>query len=407
MSNKNVKLVVAALGLLGAGMAHAQTGIIRPAYQFPTAALESGPAAVQVGDTPLYFTPYIGAAVGHDDNLFLTRNNTKSSSLYVVSPGMKLEARDATKVLQLTYNAQIGRYGQSEDDDYVDQTALAQYDMAIDRRNFLRLGVNYLRSHDPRGSTDRPPTGTPDKYRQNTPYVTYALGAPGAEGRVEAYYSDMTRKYLNNRQSTAGSDRSAQEYGGTFYWRVWPKTYLLAEVRETNIRYDQPGSLFSADERRYFGGVTWEATAATTGTLKIGNLKRRFISDEPNFSGTSWEATITWAPRTYSRFDFYSTRTTNESTGLGNFILADISGITWSHNWSSVLSTQVLARYEKDDYQGFDRNDKVKSLGLKAGYKFRRWLTLGAEYTYTKRDSNQSVFEYDRNLYLLTATASM
>jgi polysaccharide biosynthesis protein VpsM len=61
----------------------------------------------------------------------------------------------------------------------------------------------------------------------------------------------------------------------------------------------------------------------------------------------------------------------------------------------------------KDDYQDFNRNDETSSVGLKAGYRFRRWLTLGAEYTYTHRDSNIPQFQYDKNLYFLTATASM
>ena len=47
------------------------------------------------------------------------------------------------------------------------------------------------------------------------------------------------------------------------------------------------------------------------------------------------------------------------------------------------------------------------ALGLKVGYRIRRWLTLGFEYTYTQRDSNQRVYEYDKNFYLLTAVASM
>ncbi len=46
-------------------------------------------------------------------------------------------------------------------------------------------------------------------------------------------------------------------------------------------------------------------------------------------------------------------------------------------------------------------------LGLKAGYKFRRWLTLGAEYAHTNRDSNIDTFDYDKNFYLLSLTASM
>ncbi len=408
MAKKNVNVIVCAALVSAACIAHAQTSYIRPQYQYPETPPISGPASFQLADTPVFVTPYIGAAAGHDDNLFLSHTNEKGSDLYVVSPGVKLDARDPNKVVQMSYQGQIGRYTSSSDDDYVDHTARAQFDMALDPHNFLRIGYDYIRSHDPRGSTDRPISGSPDKYRQSNPYVTYALGAPGAKGRVEVYYSDPTRRYLNNREFTVASDRDMQEYGGAFYWRVMPRTYVMAEARETNIRYDLPGSPFSADEHRYYGGVTWEATAATTGTLKVGQLKREFRnSSEPDFSGTSWEGLITWAPRSYSKFDFYTARQTNESTGLGSFILTSLGGVTWTHYWTSYILTAVDARYQKDDYQNFDRNDKTTILGLKAGYKFRRWLTLGAEYTHTRRDSNLDLFDYDRNLYLLSLTASM
>ena len=152
----------------------------------------------------------------------------------------------------------------------------------------------------------------------------------------------------------------------------------------------------------------WEATAATTGTLKVGQLRRSFDQGGfPSKTSTSWEGLITWSPRTYSQFDFYTARTTNEASGLGDFILSDIYGVSWSHMWNSVLTTGVNLRRQRDEYQGFNRTDEVTTLGFKVGYRFRRWLTLGAEYTHTNRDSNQNIFEYDKNLYLLTATASM
>lgn len=408
MANKKLRIAVVTGVLTAAAVAHAQNVYVRPAYQFPAAPVtSSGPASMQMGDTPLYFTPYIGLAAGHDDNLFLSDTNQKSSSLYVVAPGLKLDARDANKVLQVSYQAQIGRYAQSEDDNYVDQFTRASYDMAFDRRNFLRLGVDYTRGHDPRGSTDRPIEGNPDKYRLSTPYINYAFGAPGAAGRLEAYYSDSVKRYLNNRSVTFSSDRNTNEYGGVFYWRVMPRTYVLAEARDTRIGYLNTASQLSGNEQRYYGGVSWEATAATTGTIKVGSLRKRFNSDLPSYSGTSWEALITWLPRTYSKFDFYAARFPTESTGLGSFILSTVTGVTWAHSWSSVLTTGVDLRYQKDDYQNFDRTDDTKALGLRVGYKFRRWLTLGAEYTYTKRDSNTQIYEYDKNLYLLTATASM
>jgi len=67
----------------------------------------------------------------------------------------------------------------------------------------------------------------------------------------------------------------------------------------------------------------------------------------------------------------------------------------------------VNLRHQRDAYQGFDRTDNWTTVGLKVGYKFRRWLTLGAEYNHTTRNSNINSFEYDKNLYLLTATATM
>jgi hypothetical protein len=407
MTNKNLKIAVAAVLLGSAGGVLAQSTVVRPAYQYPSTPPVSGPASVQLGDTPFYVLPYLGLGAGYDDNLFLSNRNEKSSALYVFSPGIKIDARDANKVIQLNYQGQIGRYTQSDDDNYVDHTARAQFDMAFDRRNFLRIGLDYLRGHDPRGSTDRPIAGRPDRYRLTNPFVTYAFGAPGAAGRVEVYYNLADKRYLNNRETTVGADRNTEEYGGAFYWRVMPRTYAMVEARETRIGYDLPSSPLDAHERRIYGGVSWEATAATTGTVKVGKLKRRFDSDLPDFSGNSWEGIVTWSPRTYSKFDFYTARQTNESTGLGSFILSSIGGVAWTHAWSSVITTGVDYRYQKDEYQGFDRNDKTNTLGLRVGYKFRRWLTVGAEVNHTQRDSNLPVFEYDKNLYLLTATASM
>lgn len=408
MPKNNVKIGLAVALMFAANVAQAQTSPIRPAYGYPAQQTSVGAASVQMGDTPMFITPYIGAAFGHDDNLFLSHTNPKASDLLIVSPGVKMDARSPTSVIQLSYQAQLARYTSSHEDDYQDQTARAQVDVAFSGRSFLRLGTDYIRGHDPRGSTDRGIAGRPDKYRLISPNATYAFGAPGAAGRIELYWMDGYKAYLNNRSTTAAADRDNRELGGVFYWRVMPKSYLLAEIRNTDIDYRLPTSPLDSTERRYYGGVSWEATAATIGTVKVGRVEKKFDNDTfPKFSGTSYEATVTWSPRTYSAFDFYAVRAPNESTGLGAFILSDIGGVNWTHGWTSVLSSGVNLRFQRDEYQGFDRTDKRASAQFKVGYKFRRWLTLGAEYTYTKRDSNITNFEYDKNLYFLTATASM
>jgi hypothetical protein len=360
-----------------------------------------------MGDSPFYIAPYVGAGIGHDDNLFDSNVNKQGSNFWVLSPGLTLDARERSSVFHLAYQNQIGRYTSSRADNYVDNTTNVAYDAAFGPRAFMHLGFDEMYGHDPRGSTDRGIATTPDRYRLLGPNVTLAYGAPSAQGRLEGYYSNVTRTYLNNRTTTSGSDRRTEEFGGAFYWRVMPRTQVLLDVRRTDQSYDRQTSPFSSTEKRVYAGVTWEATAQTSGTIKVGSLKKDFDSDLPSFSTTGWEGLITWAPRTYSKFDFYTARYPTESTGLGSFILADASGVLWTHAWSSVLTTGVNLRYERDKYQGFDRNDDVTSVGLKAGYRFRRWLTLGAEFTHTNRNSNQNFFEYDKNFYLLSATASM
>jgi len=399
-SKKLTRFVLSCATLAMAGLCNAQ--YIRPAYQFPPEAK----GGVELGDSAFYVTPSAGLGVGHDDNLFLSNTNQQSSTIEVFTPGLRLDAHQPGLAVQSSWVGQFGRYTSSRADDYQDKTWLNSVDWALDQRTFFRLGYDYLRGHDARGSTDRPNSDSPDFYKLSTPRAMFAYGAPGAQGRIELYYSDAHKNYLNHQDTTAISDRDTTETGGAFYWRVGPKTYALLEARDTKIDYDIPNTL-SGHEHRYFLGVSWEATAATTGTVKVGELERTFGGGIPSHRSPNWEAQITWSPRTYSQFDFFSTRYTNESTGLGDFIITSVSGVNWSHQWNSRVYSNVNLKYQRDAYEGFDRTDNSKIFGLKLGYRFRPWLTLGAEYTYTNRDSNIDVYDYDKNLYLLTATASM
>jgi hypothetical protein len=413
MNNYKLKFALSMLAMFGPmGVCSAQLipVPIRPAYTYPVATSDSrvaGPTAVRVADTALYFTPYVGLAGGYDDNLFYSSTNEKSSYLYVISPGLRLDARDASKAFSIAYQSQYGVYTSSRNDDYWDHNVAATFDTIMAPSLYGRLSYYFVHGHDPRGLTDRPTQETPDRFEDSRPGATLAYGVPGARGRIEAYYSYEMRKYINNRETTVGSDRDVPEYGAAFYWRVMPRTSVLFEARRTDQNYLLATSPLDSHEDRYYAGVTWEASASTSGTIKVGELKKKFDSGLSSFSGTSWEGLVTWLPRTYSRFDFYSARYPIESTGLGSFILADASGVMWTHNWNSYLSTGVNARYERDKYQDFDRNDDITSVGLKVGYKFRRWLTLGAEYTYAKRNSNMDIYDYTKNLYFLTLTASL
>jgi hypothetical protein len=187
---------------------------------------------------------------------------------------------------------------------------------------------------------------------------------------------------------------------------------VLVGAQHRDIHYTDfsPPPTQSSTENYYFGGLKWEATAATTGMIRLGYLQKNFDSSAiKDYSSFAWDAGIRWSPLTYSVFDFITSKRTQESTGVGSAIASSNYGVTWNHAWSSRLRTQALASYRKDDFidSSPDRLDKTAAFGAKVSYDFRRWLIFGAEYTHTDRNSNQTIYDYKRNLYLLTVGATL
>jgi hypothetical protein len=397
MTKHKILVGLGAAAMLAAGSSFAQ-GL--PS----TATATSGPAGFPVGPMTVY--PGIDLAVGHDDNLFLRETNKSSSDFTVLSPYIRAEGKPGPHKFDITFRIDDGRYHQSEADSYTDYFLLGNGDFVFTGRAGLKLRAEFRHGHDPRGSTDRAASASPDEWDNSGIDGVFRYGAPGAQGRIEVDAGAFRRRYTNNRVTTAASDRDTSQLGGTFFWRVMPKTELLAKLGWRDINYQLAGSTQSSTETLFHVGVKWEATAATTGLASFGRTKKDFDSaTRQDDSYTSWNVGVRWSPRTYSVFDFVTARQSTESTGLGDSIRSSNYGVTWNHAWSSRLRTTALASFRNDDYQGagVTRKDETGSLGLKLTYDFRRWLRLGAEYTYFDRDSNAAGFDYKRNLYLFTA----
>jgi len=399
---KKIRWVIATGLAVATSLASAQTDPVRPQYQFPTVTPTiNGAAGMEVGDGT-YLYPYFDFAIGHDDNIYEAPTNAASSTIYISTPGFKLMSNQGGVVWQLAYAASIGRFTGAQNNNYVDQNGLASADVAISSRSFFRVDADFLRGHDPIGTTDTPSGTDPNKYKQGGIGGIFAYGAPGAEGRIELTAATASKRYLNNQQFTDTLNYNTDAYGAAFYWRAMPKTYLIAEARYRDYNYQQPTTTVDNNVRRYFIGVTWEATAKTTGTVKLGAFQQRFGDTIPDNNETSWEAQVTWSPLTYSKVDLFTSRQPTQATGLGDAINVTASGLAWAHDWNSRFTTDLSYVYSNDAYVGFDRTDKVNTAGLKLKYQVQRWLGLGFEYFYVDRNSNLNQYDYIRNRYFFT-----
>lgn len=370
-----------------------------------TASTRSG--AVPLG--PINAYPSIGAALKHDDNLFYTPNNRTSDTITILTPSVRFEGKQAANTYSLVAGATVGRYNTSTADNYTDYNVNGLADLDLSTRLRAKVRADYIDWHDPRGSTNNAISAEPDRYRQTYLGGIASYGARGAQGRVDFELGQLARRYYNNRATTFLSDRDNSDVGATFFWRIAPKTSLLLQAKHTKVDYLDSTSTMDSTENRLLGGLTWEATAKTTGIVKLGMVQKSFSDPaRGNTTSPSWEGAIQWSPRTYSRVDFNLSRMPAETTGgVGNYVDKTITGALWTHQWSSQVSTAASASYVTDVYKGIDRKDNWQNYGLKATYHMRRWLDFGADYTHTIRDSNDNNFDFKRNTIMLFVNATL
>lgn len=411
MNAKTLSTLVGALLTSITMGAWAQTPApVKPTYEIPTGETKSddtAPRGLSLGDGVTLY-PSVGFTFGRDDNLFLANSNAKSSNIYTLAPGLKLQARSSAAIFTFDVKSISARYAQSRPDDYTDYRLAGTGEFVLSSRMGLRLGAEYNKGHDPRGSTDRGVAGVPDLYRNSGVGGLFAFGGNQARGRFEFEASSFDKRYTNNRATTVASDRNTGSFTGRFFGRFTEKTSFLVEARADKLDYKASTSLLDSNERYYLVGVTWEATAATTGIIKVGQIRKDFASNSiRDFSGTGWDATVQWAPVSYSRLAFNTSKNFGESTGVGDFILSKRYGATWTHDWNSRFSSIANLNRANDDFVNGGRSDSTTSIGFKLNYKVQRWLTIGGEYSNADRDSSNSNFRYKKNIYSFTVGATL
>lgn len=381
---------------------------------------ESPPGSVPVG--PMFAYPEIELSVKRDSNIALVPDATrKADTIWILRPSVRLEAKKGVNIYDLTYRGEYGRFESQSTDDYENHDIGANANLTLDARNHLKLGLQYQDKVDPRGTLNLAATPTPNQYTQTGATGLYTYGAEDAKGKLELDGGYYDKHYVNNRAlGTSALDHNNTNYGGTFLWRVMPKTYATFNLKQSVHDYVESTNTLDSTNTFTLVGLRWEATAATSGKFSVGNLKKRFESTgkaagRSDESGLAWEGAINWKPRKYSTVDFITQRTVNDSTGLGDYTRNQTQQLLWTHAWTSRVSSKLSGSYATDKFSkapvaaagGADREDTTQSIGLKIDYRMKRWLTFGTEYTYGVRDSNDNNSDYKRNQLMLLLSATL
>ncbi len=366
----------------------------------------------------MFAYPSLEVAVRRDSNIAVQPDTLRiSDTIWYLRPAVRLEARRGANFYDVGYRGEYGRYNTQKTDNFNNHDFFANANMTLDARNNLKVGLQYTDRVDPRGTLNLAATPTPNEWRQPSVNGLYTYGAQDAQGKLELDGGYLDKRYVNNRFATAPLDHNRADYGGTFLWRVQPKTFATFNLKQSAYDYKDSTSTLDSKDTFTLVGVRWDATALTSGRFSIGNQKKKFdnaAAGRQDFSGTAWEGGINWKPLTYSSVDFNTQRRTTDSTGLGNFTINQSYHVFWTHAWNSQVSSNLIGSYSNDKFNvapvaavgGADREDTTKSMGLRLNYSMRRWLKIGGDYLYSTRDSNDNNFDYKRNqlMFFISAT---
>tara|TARA_R110001583_G_scaffold89585_1_gene230923 strand:+ start:248 stop:1435 length:1188 start_codon:yes stop_codon:yes gene_type:complete len=361
--------------------------------------------------------PTLTTTVGFNDNVTRSRGDDEEidSWFSVVTPRFSLVNNFGLNSLRLGYQLSRGDYFSSSADDFTDHLLFASLDYELNSRHRIESSINFDDGHDDRGDAFSRGRGnelsSPDEYKESEVDFTYSYGAMSAQARLDLNLNYRDLDYKIDSDEYKARDRSKSSIGGTFYYNVGAATDLTFDAEITDVEYSfLPDGSASRDsiETSYLIGAQWKSTASTSGYAKIGYQDKDFDAAGRNsFSGSTWQAGIVWEPLERATFILDTQNEARETNGDGDFIRNKDISLRWRHQWLQRFRTEAGVTFGSDDYEGSGRSDDIYELNLAVNYEFRRWLTFNLGYTYSERESNQDVINFDGNIYRLTAKVTL
>jgi len=385
---KNRMIVTAMALVFCASVARAETG------------------AIAVGAMQL--VPTITLSEYHNDNILSKKKKKEilKSWVTVIKPRFALSADNGADQYTFVYDLSDKIYHQSHDDDVVGHFFKFDAKLGLSRKLTSDFYIDYKLSHDPRGSTFTGGAAStvvvPDAYHESILGGSVDYGS-NAHIIVKGEYS--SKRYTNNRIRTVTRDMDTATAAAEFDYHVTGKTSAVLEARykQFNYQYQTARVNLDSNEQKYFVGLNWDATAKTSGTVRVGYAKKSFSNVSIQDSGfLAWEVIAKWRPMSYSSWVLRTSSLPVETDGTGSYIKNTGVDLAWSHAWSGRVRHRVSFAYTKASYQGSTRTDDVTKARVSVAYQWQRWLAIQPSYDYRRRLSNVKRASYKSNVWMMS-----
>lgn len=367
-----------------------------------TAPVDSASAAIKT-EAGLYLYPSLFTGYGRNTNINSSSTSPASSNFVNVAPTLIGEMKNKGDRYTAIVSLDSTNFENSSQDNYTNSELTLAGDNYFTSRARLGWSIGQVGGSDARGSKLTTSTSV-EAWKSTNLDGRFIYGAPEASGRLELDLGSRGKTYDNY---AVGNLNQALIAGRAFY-RLGTRTMALTEIRQAKTAYSSSLATDSNTERQYYVGVTWEATAATTGIVKLGTMTKDFdAAGKSGYNGASWEATVRWLPLTYSAFELQTARSTADASGIGSFEVRTSSNLSWNHKWTQSLESRASLGVLNTEFTGASRTDNASTVALAIDYAVLRWLKMGVDFATTDNSSNAANGAFKRDVFMFTLNASL
>lgn len=353
--------------------------------------------------------PFAGVGLGYNSNPSAAQSGGSGSMLGVLGVRLLGSAKTGASVFELGYTGNYGHYFESSKDDFNNHELVGRASRQFSARTDVEGSLYWLHKTDPRGVVAQQVVlDQPNQWSALGGTLTAGYGAREAKGRFELDLGLSDKTYTNNRAYTTSLDVTSMNVAGRFYYRWQPRTRVFTELRAARYDYQLSTSLSDNTEYRAGLGVTWDATAVTSGTVRIGWMNKDFNSAAvKDYTGLYVDALLRWAPKTYSWVDLIANYGAQDTSGVGTYSVTSALAAAWTHKWRNHFQTRALLSAQNSDFRNVVRTDRLYTIGYGGFYDLRSWLRLGLEATYQNRQSTDDVWDFDRSILMFTVGGTL
>ncbi len=391
---------------------------------------------LKVGRVQLH--PFLGVAEIFTDNAFRTNTQRQFDVLTTVAPGIQANLPFGGRhSFLLDYRAAQFLYGK-----FTQNNVFAQHGVGQVRFNFpgglrIRFQGGHIEGFDPRGSDLDIQDNDITKWRATNFLGQAILSSSRGRIRLRTRY---TRLHFKNNGQDSRRDRRNARIDLTGFLNMTQTTSALLGVSISNNDFDENKQL---DSFSYgvFTGIELAPTRQLSGEVRVGytilNFKRAPIEqgpqipdplnpgefiDDPSDEGTQLRSAgltlggkqqkrfilrgnIIWRPTTQRSINLRLFRTIRQAAvfDTSTFVQTGVS-LRGNQQFTNRLGLIGDFLYINSNFEGSRRDHRFRwSVGL--AYRTVQWLGFRLMYSFAKRASTESQFEFYSNTISVSAQA--